>query len=82
MKLLILGCKTLREGVVVSTIFFVAGLVLVLASQHVLPAYLYMDLIVLLAGFVMLLLTPVILVSTFLLTVLPGVKRDLDRCDR
>lgn len=82
MKLLVLGCKTLREGVLVSVIFFVGGLLLTLAAQHVVPDLLHMDHVVLLLGFVLLLLAPIILVSTFLLTVLPGVQQDTDHCDR
>lgn len=81
MKLLVLGCKTLREGVLVSVIFFVGGLLLALASQHVMPQTMHLDLVVLLAGFVLLLLAPVVLISTFLLSILPGV-RDADKCDR
>lgn len=80
MKLLVLGCKTLREGVLVSVIFFIGGLLLVLAAQHVMPATLHLDMVVLLAGFVLLLVAPVVLLSTFLLSILPGVK-DPDQCD-
>jgi hypothetical protein len=81
MKLLKLGCKTLREGVVVSVIFFVGGLLLVLAAQHAMPATLHLDLIVLLAGFVLLLMAPAVLLSTFLLSILSD-PRDTDQCQR
>ena len=81
MKLLVLGCKTLREGVVVSTIFLIGGVLIALAAQHVLPGWLHLDLIALLLGFVLLLLSPVVLISTFLLSVLPGVERDSDQCE-
>lgn len=81
MKILVLGCKTMREGVVVSAAFLLGGLALTLAAQHIVPTLMHMDLVVLLLGFVLLLLAPIVLVSTFLLTVLPGVKHDVDQCD-
>ena len=80
MKLLVLGCKTLRECVVISAIFFVGGLLLTLAAQHVVPDMLHMNLAVLLLGFVLLLLAPIVLVSTFLLSILPGAAED-DQCE-
>ena len=81
MKLLMLGCKTLREGVVVSVIFFVGGILLTLAARYAVPEMLHLDLVILLAGFVLILLAPVVLVSTFLLSILRGVV-DADQCDR
>jgi hypothetical protein len=81
MKLLVLGCKTLREGVLVAAIFFIAGILIILAAQHIVPTLLHMNLVVLLLGFVLLLLAPVILVSTFLLSVLPKAKSKLDKCE-
>lgn len=82
MKLLMLGCKTLREGVLVSVIFFVAGLLIILAAQHVVPPWLHMNLVVMLLGFLLILFAPLILVSTFLLSVLPQTKDNLDQCER
>lgn len=81
MKLLVLGCKTLREGVLASAIFFVAGILIVLAALHIVPTMLHMNLVVLFLGFVLLLLAPIILISTFLLTVLPNAKEKLDKCE-
>jgi len=81
MKLLILGCKTLREGVLVSAIFFIGGVLLALAAQYVVPDLLHMNHAVLLLGFVLLLLSPIVLISTFLLTVRSGDDED-DQCDR
>lgn len=81
MKLLVLGCKTLREGVLVSVIFFVAGILIILAAQHIVPVLLHMNLIVLLLGFLLLLLAPIVLISTFLLSVLAKNKHKLDQCE-
>ena len=82
MKLLALGCKTLREGVLVSAIFFIAGILLMLAAQHIVPEIWHMDLVVLLTALILLLLAPIVLISTFLLSVLPQTKGNLDDCER
>lgn len=80
MKLLVLGCKTLREGVLVSAIFFIGGVLLALAAQYVIPDLLHMNHAVLLLGFILLLLSPIVLVSTFLLSIRMGDEVD-DKCD-
>lgn len=80
-KLLALGCKTMREGVTVSLIFFAAGVLFVLVSAHVVPNIWHFQHIIMFIGFMLLLLAPVILVSTFLLSVLPNAKERMDKCD-
>lgn len=79
--LLTLGCQTMREGVVASFVFFLLGIGLILASIHVLPPIWNLQHIVMLFGFILLLLSPIILLSTFLITVLPKSKEKLERCD-
>jgi hypothetical protein len=81
MKLLVLGCNTMREGVVVTAIFLVVGIVLILAGVKVVPDFAYMKHIVLLVGFLLMLFAPVILVSTFLISVLPGARKKMDECE-
>ena len=81
MKILALGCKTMREGVTVSIIFFAAAMLMILAGQHVVPDLAYMPHIVMAVGLLLLLLAPVVLVSTFLLSVLPGAREKLDKCE-
>jgi len=81
MKLLVLGCETMREGVVVTAIFLVVGIVLILAGVKVVPEFAFMKHIVLLVGFLLTLFAPVILVSTFLISVLPGAKKKMDECE-
>ena len=80
--LLTLGCETMREGVVATMIFFVAGLLLVLAGVNIIPALWHLNHIVIFVGFLLLLLAPIILISTFLLTVLPDkkIKKKMDEC--
>lgn len=81
MNLLVLGCKTLREGVVASAIFFVAAVLMILAGRYVVPDVVHAPHMVMALGLIMLLLAPVILISTFLLSVLPGAKERLDQCE-
>ena len=81
--ILSLGCQTMREGVIATIIFFIAGVLLILVGgpSGIVPKIWHLDLIVVLVGFLLLLLAPVILVSTFLLSVLPKAKERMDRCD-
>ena len=63
----------------VTAIFLVVGIVLILAGINVVPDFAYMKHIVMLVGFLLLLFAPVILVSTFLISVLA--KKKMDECD-
>lgn len=79
--LLTLGCQTMREGVIASLIFFLAGIMLILVAMHVIPHIWNLQHVVMLFGFILLLLSPIILLSTFLISVLPKSKEKLDQCD-
>ncbi|MCU7853961.1 MAG: hypothetical protein KZQ80_17315 [Candidatus Thiodiazotropha sp. (ex Monitilora ramsayi)] len=79
-KWLILGCKEMREGVVVSAIFFMSGILMFLAASYVVPDFGVVRHIVILAGLLLMLLAPIILVSTFLLSVLPSSKKETESC--
>jgi hypothetical protein len=79
--LLSLGCKTMREGVIATIIFFIAGILLILASIQIVPALWHLNHIILLAGFLLLLFAPIILVSTFLISVLPNAKKRMENCE-
>jgi hypothetical protein len=81
MNLLKIGCKTMREGVVVSAIFFFAGILMILAGTNIVPKLYYMQHIAMLAGLILLLFAPLVLITTFLLSVLPGAKEKLDKCE-
>jgi hypothetical protein len=80
-QLLILGCKTMRDGVVVSFIFFVAAVLLFLAARYVVPTVAHLQQIVLLFALVLIVLAPVVLISTFLISVLPGAREKLEKCE-
>ncbi|MCK5697436.1 MAG: hypothetical protein KAI02_04685 [Gammaproteobacteria bacterium] len=79
--LLSLGCKTMREGVIATIIFFIAGILLILASVNIVPVFWHLNHIIMLSGFLLLLLSPIILVSTFLLSVLPDAKERMEQCN-
>ena len=80
-RLLVLGCETMRDGVVVSAIFFAAAMLLFLAARFVVPDLLYLQQIVLFFALVLTIMAPVILVSTFLLSTIPGARKKLDKCE-
>ena len=80
-RLLILGCKTMREGVVISAVFFAAALLLFLAATHVVPAVGPFQPIVLFLALVLIVLAPLVLISTFLISVLPGARAKLEKCE-
>lgn len=71
----------MREGVIATLIFLIAGVSLILIGVHVVPDIWHLQHIIMFLGFILLLLAPIILVSTFLLSVLPSAKRKMDDCD-
>lgn len=79
--LLSLGCQTMREGVIATIIFFIAGVLTILAGANIVPEIWHLKHIVVFVGFLLLLLAPIILVSTFLLSVLPKAKERMDKCE-
>jgi hypothetical protein len=77
-----LSCETMREGVIVSGAFLAVGAVLIFFAAHLLPAVAYLPLVANVLGIVSLLLSPLVLISTFLVTVVwPGSRKKLDSCD-
>lgn len=80
-RLLMLGCRTMRDGVVVSGVFFAGAILLFLAARYVVPPMAHLQQVVLLLALVLIVLAPVVLVSTFLLSVLPGARDKLDKCE-
>jgi hypothetical protein len=71
----------MRDGVVISFVFFVAAVLLFLAATHVVPAVAYARQIVLLLALALIVLAPVVLVSTFLISVLPGARAKMENCE-
>ena len=79
--LLSLGCQTMREGVIATIIFFVSGVLTIIVGVGIVPVLFHLNHIVVFVGFLLLLLAPIILVSTFLLSVLPKAKERMDKCE-
>jgi hypothetical protein len=75
----VLSCDTMREGVIVSGAFLAVGAVLIFFAAHLLPDIAYLPLIATVLGIVTLLLSPLILISTFIVTVVA--KKKMDECD-
>ena len=81
-RLLMLGCKTMREGVIVSAVFFLGAVLLLLAARFVVPAHVgYIWHTVIFLALILMVLAPVVLISTFLLSVIPGAREKLEKCE-
>jgi hypothetical protein len=71
----------MREGIIVALVCLLVGGALIFLASRVLPQVAYLPLIANVLGAISILLAPVILISTFIVTVLPGSKDKLDKCD-
>lgn len=80
-RLLVLGCKTMREGVTVSAVFLAGAIALFLAARYVVPDAFHLQQVVLFLALVLIILAPIVLISTFLLSVFPGARQKLEKCD-
>jgi hypothetical protein len=68
MKTFGLGCKSIQDGILVSLVFLCAALVMMLTARYLVPEIPYFRGAVTVAGLVLLLLSPAILVGTWLRT--------------
>lgn len=75
------GCTTLREGVFVAAVFYLGGIGLTVAARYVVPKFMHLDLVILMLGFILLVLAPIVLVATFFLSILPATQSQLEKCD-
>jgi hypothetical protein len=81
-KLLLFGCKNVREGVLFSFAFFMAGILMMLAGLKLIPAVANINHIFTVIGMLLFFFAPVVLVSTFLLTIFRGEDNvDVEECD-
>ncbi len=65
MKKFSIGCKTFRDGVTTSFVFFITGLCLVMSGIWVMPEIWYLPHIIIFVGILILLMAPVILVASY-----------------
>ena len=77
----LISCTTMREGVIVSMVFLLMGGGLVFLAASILPKVAYLPLIANVIGIICILFAPFILISTFIVTVLPKSKEKMDKCD-
>ncbi|WP_296897634.1 hypothetical protein [Thiohalocapsa sp.] len=63
-----IGCRTMRDGVVVSGVFLLTGLALLGAGKFLVPVLLHLDLVVQGLGGLLPLFVTFILISTYLRT--------------
>ena len=77
-----ISCNTMREGVMVSGAFLVAGVVLLFITwSGLLPSLAYLPLVFNVLGIFCLLFAPIVLIGTFVTTVVPKSREKLDKCD-
>lgn len=76
-----ISCNTMRDGVIVSLSFLIVGVALIFLASRVLPQVAFLPLIANIFGIISILISPVILISTFIMTVWPGSKKKMDNCD-
>lgn len=81
-RLLVLGCRTMREGVAAAAVFLIGAVALLLVARYLVPpGVMYLQHVALFFALIMIILAPVVLVSTFLLSVLPGARERLEKCE-
>jgi len=61
-----LGCKTIEDGIITASIFFVTGLLIICAGVWIVPEIWYLSHIIIFSGALLLMLVPVVLVATYL----------------
>jgi len=71
----------MREGVTVSAVFLAGAIALFLAARYVVPDAFHLQQVVLFFALVLIILAPIVLISTFLLSVFPGARQKLEKCD-
>ena len=77
----LISCTTMREGVIVSMAFLLIGAGLVLLASTILPQAFYLPMTANILGIICILFAPFILISTFIVTVLPRSKEKMNECD-
>jgi hypothetical protein len=70
----------MREGILFSFAFFAAGIIMMLAGLKLVPHVANINHIFTVIGMLLFFFAPLILVSTFLLTVVPGMRKYTDDC--
>ena len=77
----LISCDTMREGVIVSLAFLLIGSGLVFVAANIMPQVAYLPLIANVLGIICILFAPFILISTFIVTVMPSSKKKMGDCE-
>lgn len=78
----LISCDTMRDGIIVSMSLLIIGAVLIFLSTGILPDIFYIPKITMFLGITCVLIAPITIISTFIVTVWPGSKKEMDQCDR
>ena len=78
----LISCDTMREGIIVSMSLLFVGAALVFLSASIIPDIFHLPKIIMFLGMICLLIAPITIISTFIVTVWPGSKKEMDQCDR
>lgn len=71
-KLLLFGCRNVKEGILFSFAFFTAGIIMMFAGLKLIPSVANINHIFTVVGMLLFFFAPVILVSTFFVTIFRG----------
>ncbi len=77
----LVSCDTMRDGIIVALALLFIGGALVFLSASVLPDVFYIPKIAMFLGMLCILIAPITIISTFIVTVWPGSKKKMDQCD-
>lgn len=71
----------MREGVMVSSFFFLGAVIMIASAMYLIPEIWHFRQIILFLGLILMLFAPIILLSTFLLSIILEKKHLLDDCE-
>ncbi len=77
----LISCDTMREGVIVSMAFLLIGSGLVFVAANIMPQVAYLHMVANVFGIMCILFAPFILITTFIVTVIPSSKKKMKDCD-
>jgi hypothetical protein len=82
-KLLLFGCRNVKEGILFSFAFFMGGILMMFAGLKLIPPVANINHIFTVIGMLLFFFAPVILISTFLVTIITAKSdnEEPEECD-
>ncbi len=82
-KLLLFGCRNVKEGILFSFAFFTGGILMMFAGLKLIPPVANINHIFTVIGMLLFFFAPVILISTFLVTIITAKSdnEEPEECD-